>query len=250
MTSTHQTSTRATRQRQLALAATRLTLAEAQPIAQRLLEEFAPYCTWIQIGGSVRREKPEGIKDIELVMIPIIQPLQTDLFNPVILSDAGAEVPPPLPNPDDSLVLKHAQRLIKEGTFEYRLIEKQGQLQTHFGPKSQRVYYHYPASPNPAIKQSSNQAIAVDLISIISPAQPGLKILLATGPKDFNQRVVTNRQFGGLLPNDCFMKEGAIYRRYNHPEHKGLVNELIPTPTEESVFELLGMTYIEPKDRK
>ncbi len=43
--------------------------AEAYKIATEILEELRPYCTRIEIAGSIRRKKPE-VKDIEIVAIP------------------------------------------------------------------------------------------------------------------------------------------------------------------------------------
>jgi len=44
-------------------------LKQAQQIAEELKAEFEPYCERIEIGGSIRRKKPEP-NDIELVCIP------------------------------------------------------------------------------------------------------------------------------------------------------------------------------------
>ena len=44
-------------------------LKQAQQIAEELKTEFEPYCERIEIGGSIRRKKPEP-NDIELVCIP------------------------------------------------------------------------------------------------------------------------------------------------------------------------------------
>ena len=42
-------------------------LAQAQRIAARVVEQLLPYCTRIEIAGSIRRQRPE-VKDIDLVM--------------------------------------------------------------------------------------------------------------------------------------------------------------------------------------
>jgi DNA polymerase/3'-5' exonuclease PolX len=52
-------------------------LSEALPIAQRLQSILHPYCTRIEIAGSIRRKKPE-VKDIEIVCIP--QQVPSDMF--------------------------------------------------------------------------------------------------------------------------------------------------------------------------
>jgi DNA polymerase/3'-5' exonuclease PolX len=46
-----------------------MTLATARGIAERIRDLLAPYCRRIEVAGSVRREKPQDIKDIELVCV-------------------------------------------------------------------------------------------------------------------------------------------------------------------------------------
>ena len=43
-------------------------LSEALPIAEKLKAELAPFCSRIEIAGSIRRKKPE-VKDIEIVCV-------------------------------------------------------------------------------------------------------------------------------------------------------------------------------------
>ena len=49
-------------------------LSQAQEIAESLVERLRPYCTRIEIAGSVRRLKPE-VHDIEIVAQPILEPV-------------------------------------------------------------------------------------------------------------------------------------------------------------------------------
>jgi len=60
----------------------KIPLAEAQKIAQKVKEFLEPYCERIEIAGSVRREKPE-VGDIEIVVIPRKASLQ-DMFGNTI----------------------------------------------------------------------------------------------------------------------------------------------------------------------
>ena len=50
---------------------------KAKAIAEKYLNQLKPYCSRIEIAGSIRREKPE-VKDIEIVAI--INPLWENLF--------------------------------------------------------------------------------------------------------------------------------------------------------------------------
>lgn len=43
---------------------------KAKLIAERIVSRLSPYCSRIQIAGSIRRGKPE-VKDIEIVCIPL-----------------------------------------------------------------------------------------------------------------------------------------------------------------------------------
>lgn len=47
-----------------------MTLGEAQLLAMRVRERLLPLCLRAEIAGSVRREKPDGIKDVEIVAVP------------------------------------------------------------------------------------------------------------------------------------------------------------------------------------
>lgn len=58
---------------------------DARPIAIKICQRLLPFCTRINIAGSVRREKIE-VKDIEIICLPrIITMAQEDLFNDVIV---------------------------------------------------------------------------------------------------------------------------------------------------------------------
>ena len=45
-------------------------LSAAEGIARKFIAEFEPLCHRIEVGGSTRRKKLCGIKDVEIVMIP------------------------------------------------------------------------------------------------------------------------------------------------------------------------------------
>jgi len=54
-----------------------MNLSQANHTAVRVLDALAPYCDQIEIGGSIRRERPEP-RDIEIVCIPKLY--SADLF--------------------------------------------------------------------------------------------------------------------------------------------------------------------------
>lgn len=51
--------------------------AEAYKIATEVLEQLKPFCYRVEIGGSIRRKKPE-VKDVEIIAIPMVY--DTGLF--------------------------------------------------------------------------------------------------------------------------------------------------------------------------
>jgi len=72
------------------------------------------------------------------------------------------------------------------------------------------------------------------------PATWGINMLLQTGTVDFNHQMVTPKRIGGLMPNDFQIRDARVW-------FGGLA---LDTPTEESVFELWGMDWIAPEDRR
>jgi len=85
------------------------------------------------------------------------------------------------------------------------------------------------------------EGIGLDLFLVIPPAQWGVKLLLGTGPVEFNAWVVTHRDQGGAMPNDCEMRQAAIWRD----------EKIIPVPTEADFLKLLGLPAdLAPQDRR
>jgi DNA polymerase/3'-5' exonuclease PolX len=52
-------------------------LQEAKSIAESVKELLAPHCLRVEIGGSIRRDKPE-VKDVEIICVP--KPYEVGLF--------------------------------------------------------------------------------------------------------------------------------------------------------------------------
>ena len=81
--------------------------------------------------------------------------------------------------------------------------------------------------------------ITLDLFIVTPPAQWGIQFMIRTGSAEFSRRLVTSKQFGGLMPSCYKVKDGAIW--------KG--GKIISTPDEKDVFALLGIDFIPPESR-
>lgn len=83
------------------------------------------------------------------------------------------------------------------------------------------------------------EGINLDLFIVTPPAQWGVQFMLRTGSADFSHRFVTPKKYGGLLPSNYRVQDGAIWSN----------NHIIQTPEEDDVFALLGIEFIEPENR-
>jgi DNA polymerase/3'-5' exonuclease PolX len=84
------------------------------------------------------------------------------------------------------------------------------------------------------------EGINLDLFIVQPPAQWGVIFLIRTGSAEFSHRFVTPRKHGGLLPSHLHVKDGAIWSN----------NHIIETPQERDVFDLAGVPWIEPEERR
>jgi DNA polymerase/3'-5' exonuclease PolX len=178
-----------------------LKLDKALPIAQRLVRHFEPYCYDIEIAGSVRRRKPT-VGDIEIVAIP--KSYNTDnLFG-------------------ESTIIGYQT----DDAVKY-LMEDGGSQLIKNGDRYKQI-----ALP---------EGINLDLFLVLPPAQWGVIYTLRTGPAEFNKWIVTKRKYGGALPSDCKMKDGAIRRG----------GQIIPMPAERDFLSFLGLPPdLPPWERK
>jgi DNA polymerase/3'-5' exonuclease PolX len=85
-----------------------------------------------------------------------------------------------------------------------------------------------------------NEGIHLELWIVTPPASWGVIYLQRTGPEDFGHWAVTQKNKGGALPSYLHVEGGAIWHR----------SRKLETPEEKDVFEILGMDYIEPDQRR
>lgn len=185
---------------------TRVPLAEAEALARQVVIMLGDDCHRIEVAGSIRRRRPD-VGDVEIVCVPRLEPVAVGLFG-----DPGEPL-----NALDAT----CRDLLAEGSLEHRP-DVNGR--PAFGPRFKRLRY---------------DGIALDLFSVLEPAQWGVILAIRTGPAEFSQRLVTTRSKGGFLPNWLKVRDGAIWSG----------DEPIATPEERDVFALLGLDWIPPERR-
>ena len=190
-------------------------LIEARARAQALVEQIAPHCERVQIAGSIRRRTPE-VKDIEIVLIPRWEDrVRGDsLFGEKERVNAlHADWATRQPEGRDSLIW------IKPATDEVIRwsVKADGQYWRGILPLCHRT----------------RSGIKVDLF-LSAPSTWGIDLVIRTGSAEFSKAVVTRA------------------KRLGRPCIKGTLTQAglpLPTPEEESVFELLGLAWVDPEHR-
>ncbi len=178
-----------------------LDIAQALPLAQKIKSALSPGCERIEVAGSVRRRKPT-VGDIEIVAIPRLCPdleAQLSLFGE----------PTKMVSALDLLIKK----LLRDKD-NFRRGDKNGQLQKQF-------YI--------TIDPQDETEVMLELW-LTTPAQWGYILALRTGPAEFNQAWVTQKNKGGLLPNEYRFDGGWLWRS----------GKRMDTPEERDVFVLIG----------
>jgi len=183
----------------------RMSLRQAQAIAQAIADMYAPACERIEIAGSIRR-KAETVGDVELVAIP----------KPVL-------------------------NLFGEPTGQTELdimLEEQGAQLTKNGPKYKQM--------SALVKGDELQ---VDLF-LADADNWGYILMLRTGPWQFSKRMVTPQMHNGLKPSTVTVANGYVNQIITDYEANTRDIQRVPVPDEETLFQLWGMDYIKPEDRK
>jgi len=82
--------------------------------------------------------------------------------------------------------------------------------------------------------------VPLDLFSVLPPASFAVILLIRTGPAEFSREMVTQRSKGGHLLDGYRVQEGAIRS----------VTGAVEIESEEDWFDLCGMDYVPPEDRR
>lgn len=179
---------------------TKLSLAKALPLVEKIKEALSPGCERIEEAGSVRRRKP-AVGDIELVAIPKLCP---ELEAQLSLFDEPAKMVSAL-----DLLLNNLVR----DKDNFRRGDKNGDLHKNFLIE---------------IDEDGTQ-VGFDLF-LTTKEQWGYIFALRTGPGEFNQAWVTQQHKGGLLPDRYSFSNGWLHKD----------GQRILTPEESDVFDLIG----------
>lgn len=197
----------------------RVPLAAAQRVADELVELLGDACDRLVVAGSVRRGRPE-VGDVELVCVPrTAERLErVDLFG-----SRTVRV---------DLLTDRCRELVAAGVLAHRP-DKNGR--PSFGERAKRLVY---------------RGVALDVFSVVAPAQWGVVLLLRTGPAEFGRQLVRRQSDGGWLPRGFFFRHGQLWR-LPAPFDARLVGRavVVPTPAEGDVFAALGYRWVAPEHR-
>lgn len=78
-------------------------------------------------------------------------------------------------------------------------------------------------------------------IYIVKPETWGIQNVIRTGPSEFSHRFVTNKAYSGLLPDSCEYVRGETQIKRN--------GKVLTLPEEADALAVLGLGWIDPKDR-
>ncbi len=179
---------------------TKLKLAQALDLAEKIKAALSPACERIEIAGSIRRHK-HTVGDIEIVAIPKFVP---DMEAQLSLFDD----PPKLVSALDMLL----ERLTRDKP-NFRRGNKNGNAMKNF-----------------LLDNDNGEAIIPVELYLCSPENWGYILALRTGPGYFNIKWVTQQRKGGLLPNRYNFSGGWLHKD----------GKPVPTPEEDDVFSLIG----------
>ena len=92
----------------------------------------------------------------------------------------------------------------------------------------------------PKYKQIQLHRGYLDLFIVTPPAQWGVIFAIRTGPASFSRQIVTQKKYGGLLPSDCKVRDGAVWQN----------GEIVPMPEEEDFLEFVGLSGLQAEERQ
>ena len=188
----------------------------ALQVANELVKYLGSTCSRIEIGGSVRRGKPE-VKDIEIVAIPDLRPVPPPRL----------EFGKPIPKKHETMLDAMLWEMKQSGAI---FMEKDG-------PRYKKFILR-------------DAGISVDLFLVLPPAQWGVQMVIRTGPFDFSHWLVTRKSKGGALPNDYIVEDGVVGLRVKNAKNEDSREGEIEMPEEIDFLNFCGVGWIDPGKRE
>lgn len=195
---------------------------KARKIAEDVVHMLSPYCEIIVVCGSIRRGKPDGIKDIDLVILPRITTVENQ---PALFEDIE---PKHVEVYDMLLEHLHQRKELDVGVSVVSVGQTRHKLH-HEG-----------------------EGIDIELYTVNSPAKLGVAVAFRTGPSTFSARLAT-------VPLNLHWH---IADHLLHMHEKGgrpgnriacplslECDRLADTQEESQLFDALGLSYPEPETR-
>ena len=201
---------------------TRVIRSEAVAIARELVGLLDPVCERLILAGSLRRQLAT-IGDLDLVCVPKVEAMR-DMFGE--LMSTGVDL---LASTLDELCGAQVIRQRRDAAGR-----------TCWGPRSKRGIF---------------RDLPIDVTSCDADTF-GLQVVIRTGPSAYAHAFVTPRsqtavlrdregsvvgKRPGMLPSGFEIKDGFRLYRFGG---------VVPTPTERDVYDVLGLPYAEPWDRR
>lgn len=193
-----------------------MTLQQAEKKAREFAKLVGPKCVRTMIAGSIRRMKPSGIKDVELVVEPrYVVGAQQGLF--------GADS-----HRQENVLWGYLKELDAAGVITGRR-DKHGKR------------FAWIDNAEPKYVALWWEGVAVDLFIVTSERLPwwGYHLWLRTGPGDVNTVAARMESMGGLRPNNVQLSDGEVW----------VDGKPYPVPDEDAMFRVLGMMYVPPQQR-
>lgn len=178
-----------------------MNLSQGQALGREFAALFADTCVRFEIAGSIRREKPEGIKDIETVCIPSISSQPSGLFGE---GEVGAWA-----------LRDRISALVAAGDLAFDQQVKRN------GERYKRFLF---------------RSVPVDFF-IADENNFGAIFAIRTGASEFSHKLVMARRYGGFMPGWLQQKEGYL---------RDSSGKVIPVPTEEAFFQVIGLQWLAP----
>lgn len=203
--------------------ATRVSLGQAQVVCTNLLHLIASYTERYTVCGSVRRREPD-VGDLDIIAVPQAVPI-AGLFEELSMVEMM-----------DALNWRLDELCGQQVIRQWRNTKNQ----PCWGPKLKRFIFE-----GMDVQVQSVDADCFGLWSVVRTGPAGYSHAFVT-PR--SQQVVVKRSRNGtvvrrpgLLPSGFEIKGG--FRLFRS-------GGFVPTPEEADVYEVLGMKYVEPWERR